>query len=76
MKYLKTARFWITNFGAPDVSFGVHFCAAGRIDIHFLFWMLSFGKVPIYQNKSGKQFAVSNSFHKTQKGPLRDRSLP
>jgi hypothetical protein len=72
MKYIKTVKFWITNFGYPDVSFGVHICMDKRIDIHFWIWMISIGNVPVYEtNKPGELIAVSNSYHKTNKLPLR-----
>lgn len=70
MKYIKTAKFWITDFGYPDMSFGIHICMKGRLDIHFLKWMISIGNVPIYQ-MGGKNIAVSNSYHKTKKLPMR-----
>jgi hypothetical protein len=42
----------------------------GRIDIHFLKWMISIGNIPIYSHKD-KLFAVSNSYHKDKTKPLR-----
>jgi hypothetical protein len=70
MKFHQTKRFWITDFGYPDISFGIHICMEGRIDIHFLKWMISIGNVPIYSHKD-KLFAVSNSYHKDKSKPLR-----
>lgn len=63
---------WTKDFGTNDISFGIHICWKGRIDIHVLFGMLSIGRVPMYRNlKTGLVFAVSNSFHKTKKPPYR-----
>ena len=70
MKFQKTAKFWITDFGYPDISFGIHICMDKRIDIHFWTWMISIGNVPIYETNKGL-IAVSNSYHKTKKGPVR-----
>jgi len=71
MKFLRFQFFWITNLGWPDISFGIHICMKGRVDIHFLKWMLSFGNVPIYQNRIGRKFAASNSFHEYQSKEFR-----
>ncbi len=52
--------------GWPDISFGVHICMKGRVDIHFLKWILSIGVVPIYEFhyfKEGRIYAASNSYH-------------
>lgn len=62
MKFHSIKRFWITDFGYPDISFGIHFCTDKRIDIHFLKYMISFGRVPIYE-ENGKLIAVGNSYH-------------
>ncbi len=70
MKFSKIKRFWITNFGMPDISFGIHICMDKRIDIHFLWYMISFGRVPIYEEK-GKLFAASNSYHTGRSKRLR-----
>ncbi len=70
MKFKKIARLWITDYGSPDISFGIHICMDKRIDIHFWTWMISIGNVPIYETK-GEEFAASNSYHKTKKGALR-----
>lgn len=68
MKFHHIARFWITDFRWPDVSFGIHLCLDGRIDFHFLKWMVSIGRIPVYSNPKGDLYAVSNSFHnKTSK---------
>ena len=56
--------YWTPNFGTRDISFGIHLCWAGRVDIHFLFGMLSIGRVPIYRWTGKPEFASSNSFHK------------
>lgn len=66
MKFVRTTFIWLTSFGWPDVSFGLHWCWKGRLDIHFLIWMLSIGNVPLYRNQDNKLFAVSNSFHTAQ----------
>ncbi len=71
MKYSRMVWFWVTDFGWPDVSFGIHICLHGRVDIHFLKWMFSFGEVPIYKDSLGVEIAVANSYHFTQKGRLR-----
>jgi hypothetical protein len=63
MKFIKISKFWITDFSWPDISFGIHICMDGRIDIHFLKWMISIGNVPIYEDKKGCLFAVANSYH-------------
>jgi len=63
MEFCCTKKFWITRFGTPDFSFGVHFCFERRVDIHFLFWMVSVGNIPIY-TQNGEMFAASNSWHK------------
>lgn len=61
-EFLYFRKIWITDFSWPDISFGVHWCWYGRLDIHFLKWMISFGKIPIYQNTDGNRIAVSNSY--------------
>lgn len=43
----------------------------GRVDIHVLFWMISVGNVPIYIDRQGSRFSVSNTYHSTRKGPIR-----
>ena len=68
MKFSRITWFWVTDFGWPDLSFGIHFCMAGRIDIHILKWMISIGVVPLYINRREKEYAVSNSFHETKAG--------
>lgn len=70
MKFYKTTWFWITYFGSPDISAGFHICMKGRIDIHILMWMFSFGNVPLYE-KDGKIFAVSNSYHSDKRKTVR-----
>lgn len=70
MKFEHISHFWYTDFRTKDISFGVHICWKGRIDIHFLFGMLSIGIVPIY-SQQGKRIAVSNSFHQDKKLPIR-----
>jgi hypothetical protein len=63
MQFVKTAYYWWTpHFGTNDISFGIHICWKGRVDIHFLWGMLSVGIVPIYKNHNGL-FAASNSYH-------------
>lgn len=71
MKFSRITWLWLTDFQWPDISFGIHICMAGRIDIHFLKWMISIGVVPLYTDRREKEFAVSNSFHKTKTGNLR-----
>lgn len=75
MKFHKIVYFWWTNFETKDVSFGIHICWKGRVDIHFLSGMLSIGNVPLYKTKEGKIIAVSNSFHSDKKKPIR-ASIP
>ena len=70
MKFNSIKRFWFTDFGYPDISFGVHICMDARIDIHFLWWMFSFGKIPIYEER-GNLFAASNSYHTGKSKRLR-----
>lgn len=77
MKFIGFRPFWVTFFASPDVSFGLHFCLAGRIDIHILWWMISIGRVPIYEwGRDGARIAVGNSFHANHSKPLRERALP
>lgn len=71
MKFLYFRKLWITDMGWPDVSFGMHICMSGRADFHFLKWILSVGKVPIYQGRNGKLFASSNSFHEHKRKEIR-----
>lgn len=71
MTFSKQTNFWWTHFGTKDVSFGIHICWQGRVDIHILWGMLSIGNVPIYTDKQGRQFAVSNSYHLDNTQPLR-----
>lgn len=64
--------WWTSDFGTNDISFGVHICWEGRIDIHFWKGMLSLGRVPIYENHThGKFVAVSNSYHNDKSKPSR-----
>lgn len=76
MKFVQISFLWITFFGVPDMSLGLHFCFAPRIDIHFLFWMLSIGYVPLYRMPNSKLIAVSNSYHNKKSLYVRERSLP
>ena len=79
MKLYGMRAFWVTDFGWPDVSFGIHVCRAGRVDFHFLKWMVSVGRVPLYLNHKGEKLAVCNSFHDKQVvlgSQIRARSLP
>lgn len=71
MRFIGISYLWLTRFGTADVSLGIHICWKGRIDFHFLWWMVSLGIVPIYEGRDGKRFAVSNSYHSTKRGPLR-----
>jgi hypothetical protein len=53
------------------ISFGAHLDLIGlRLDIHFLCFVLSIGKIPIYYfpdgGKHGKSIAVSRSYHEQQ----------
>lgn len=67
MTFNHIARIWWTDFGTKDISFGIHICWDGRIDLHIWTGMLSLGVVPIYEKRDmlGKKLlAVSNSFHK------------
>ena len=63
MKYHKTTLFYITDFTGYDISFGIHICWAGRVDIHFLRWMISIGNVPLYKDFDDTVYAASNSYH-------------
>ena len=71
MKYLYKRLLWVTDFQGFDFSFGIHICLAGRVDIHFLRWMISVGNVPIYQTKNMRRVSVGNSYHKTKELPMR-----
>lgn len=71
MRFLHLRKFWIDDLGWPDISFGVHVCLDGRLDVHALKWVISFGKIPIYQTREGNMIAVSNSFHSRGKLPIR-----
>lgn len=53
----------LTKFKWPDISFGIHISMDGRVDVHFLIWVVSIGNVPVYEY-NGKEFAASNSYHK------------
>lgn len=84
ISFVKIVPFWVDDLGWPDVSLGVHICWKGRIDFHFLKWIISIGKVPIY-NVGKKRCACSNSFHehymkKVRRGeigpPLRTGAFP
>ena len=71
MNFHSMECFWVTNFGLPDISLGIHVCMAGRIDLHIGWYMISIGKVPIYKDRNGKLIAVANSYHKTKRMPIR-----
>lgn len=73
MKFHSIKPFWFTHFGTSDVSLGVHVCWGGRVDLHILTFMLSFGRVPIYEDRKGRKFAASNSYHTdaTKRAPFR-----
>lgn len=71
MKFLYFRWIWLTDLGWPDVSFGVHICLDGRVDFHFLKWILSIGKVPVYQTKDGRRLAASNSYHQNKSAAFR-----
>lgn len=71
MTFYKFRKIWWTNFQTHDISFGMHICWKGRVDIHFLCGMLSLGRVPIYKTHNGKLIAVSNSYHSDKKKPFR-----
>ena len=66
MLFYKKTFFHITDFTGWDVSIGIHLCWAGRLDIHFLRWMISIGNIPLYKDRSGHIFAASNSYHTRQ----------
>ncbi len=71
MKYYKTVFFWHTDFKTYDISLGIHICWSGRIDLHILNRMISFGNIPLYKTQKGDIIAVSNSWHNTKKGNIR-----
>lgn len=72
MKFLKIVRwYWTPSFGTNDISFGIHICWKGRLDFHIWKGMLSIGNIPLYQNKDGYVYAVSNSFHEKNNFPVR-----
>lgn len=62
-KFLYFRFLRLSDMGWPDVSFGLHICMSGRVDVHFLKWIVSIGRVPIYQRRDGSRFAASNSYH-------------
>lgn len=70
-KFLYFRLLWLTDMGWPDISFGLHICMSGRVDFHFLKWILSVGRVPIYQMKNGKRFAASNSYYENRSKEFR-----
>jgi hypothetical protein len=70
MKYVRTTPIILEYIKSDGCSFGIHFCWHGRVDIHFLVWVLSIGNVPLYRNNKGT-FAVSNSYHSN-----RNKHLP
>lgn len=64
--------WWTPDFGTNDISFGLHICWDGRIDIHFWKGMLSLGRVPIYSlAPDGRLVAVANSYHKDRRKNIR-----
>ena len=66
------ARIWWTDFGTKDISFGIHICWDGRIDLHIWTGMLSLGVVPIYRClRTSKLIAVLNSFYQGNTKRLR-----
>ena len=79
--FVRYSKYHIDDLGWPDISFGMHLCMRGRIDIHFLKWIISLGKVPIYTN-GRSEFASSNSYDERVKIrsnkpiPLRVGSYP
>lgn len=78
MKFVGFKWLWLTrSFGTKDVSFGIHICWKGRIDIHFWTGMLSIGRVPIYMyvNHSNEwvSVAVGNSYHEDRLNGSRNR---
>lgn len=70
MKFQTISPCWVTTFPTNDISFGLHICWKGRIDVHFLIFMISIGNVPIYK-RNGKFIAVSNSYHTDKTKPVR-----
>jgi hypothetical protein len=75
MKFIKYVKFWVDDLGWPDISIGFHICMVGRIDIHFLKWIISIGKVPIYETNKGSQFATSNSYDINYRKPWHKKEL-
>ena len=62
-KYTSCNVYRMTHSG---VSFGLHISQTKkRFDLHFLNYIFSFGKIPIYEFGKGKFFAVSDSYHET-----------
>jgi hypothetical protein len=75
MTFVRYAKIWIDDLGRPDISFGFHICWKGRIDLHFMWWIISFGKVPIYEHNK-KHFAASNSFDEKYRKRTVDKQAP
>lgn len=71
MEFYKLVWVHWTSFGTPDLSIGLHFCWAGRIDFHIGTGMLSLGIVPLYKLRTGKVIAVSNRWHREKTGSVR-----
>ncbi len=73
---------WVDVMPGKDISFGIHMCWEGRVDLHLFNIIIAIGLVPVYSTlykgannytETGKKFASSNSFHKSYKAR---RSLP
>lgn len=67
---------WVDVMPGKDMSFGLHICWKGRVDLHIFNLIISVGLVPVYsslykisgnQDEFGKKFASSNSFHNSYK---------
>lgn len=65
-QFIGYKRFNIHKFKSNcGFSLGIHLSQTKkRIDIHFLDYIISLGKVPIYKfGKEGKRLAVSDTYH-------------
>ena len=71
MTFYKWTNLKWTNFGTKDISFGIHVCWKGRIDIHIWTGMMSVGNIPLYKTREGRIIAVSNSYHEDRNKPIR-----
>ena len=64
-------RFYYENMGWRwGLSLGIHWYR-WRLDLHLLCWIISIGRVPLYQYGGCRPFASSDSFHFTTQNNIR-----